>query len=426
MNKTGSNRAAWDWNGIVGTGQSLSVGTTPITSTAPSFGNLKLSLGPAGNEAVPPWNPDLPDLSMVPLVEPIRPMTEGYPRPYPGNIYGETPHSAMASQITALASRREAERGEYVSVHTVVGESGQGITALARQTGSTTGITGRAYAATLFEVRAIARLAREAGKTYGVGAIVMTHGETDSGNPEYESALVALLADYRADLLAITGQSRPIAMYISQQHAFPNGPASAGQRPLATQVPWRLGVTRPRDFVCVGPKYQLSGHPNGDGVHLSATAYQLLGEKIGAIYYQREVLGADWQPLQPISVRRSGRVVTVRFHVPVPPLEWDTTLDAPLLPEWARARGFELWTGSERIAIRSAEISSDAVNLTAERDLPASGLFVGYALASQGVQLSTASQAVRWGQLRDSDPLVGATTGVRNPNYCVSFELPVP
>jgi hypothetical protein len=33
---------------------------------------------------------------------------------------------------------------------------------------------------------------------------------------------------------------------------------------------------------------------------------------------------------------------------------------------------------------------------------------------------------VRWGQLRDSDPLVGLTTKRPNPNYAVSFELPVP
>jgi hypothetical protein len=32
----------------------------------------------------------------------------------------------------------------------------------------------------------------------------------------------------------------------------------------------------------------------------------------------------------------------------------------------------------------------------------------------------------RWGQLRDSDPFVGATSGAAQPNYLVAFELPVP
>jgi hypothetical protein len=66
------------------------------------------------------------------------------------------------------------------------------------------------------------------------------------------------------------------------------------------------------------------------------------------------------------------------------------------------------------------------VTITASSDLPTSGLFVGYALTGQGVQLKNHSKAVRWGQLRDSDPFVGSVTNQANPNYCVSFEIPVP
>jgi hypothetical protein len=72
------------------------------------------------------------------------------------------------------------------------------------------------------------------------------------------------------------------------------------------------------------------------------------------------------------------------------------------------------------------DIAGDVVSVVADRDLPARALMVGYALASQGVQLSGRSQAVRWGQLRDSDPFVGSTTHAANPNHGVSFELPVP
>ena len=79
---------------------------------------------------------------------------------------------------------------DYVTVHTVVGESGQGMVALKKQTGSTTGTMGRAYAATLFEAAAIARLARAGGKSYGVGVVVMTHGETDSGSSTSNSVLM--------------------------------------------------------------------------------------------------------------------------------------------------------------------------------------------------------------------------------------------
>jgi hypothetical protein len=54
---------------------------------------------------------------------------------------------------------------------------------------------GRAYAATLFEARAIAGLAVGAGKMYGIGAIVITHGESDTGNTNCEQALFQLWPD---------------------------------------------------------------------------------------------------------------------------------------------------------------------------------------------------------------------------------------
>ncbi len=234
-----------------------------------------------------------------------------------------------------------------------------------------------------------------------------------------------LLSDCNADLLAITGQTPKIPMYLSQQHAYPSGAGSQGQRPVVNQIQWQLGVRHPGDFVCTGPKYQYPGDP--DGVHLTALGYQLLGEKVGQVYYERVVRGADWQPLMPTTVERHGRVVTVRFNVPVPPLTWEPSFGAPSIGAWIQGRGFELRTASADIVIDSVDISGDAVNITAVADLPTSGtLTVGYAMASQGVQMTTASRAVRWGQLRDSDPFVGSTTNQPNPNYAVSFELRIP
>jgi len=111
---------------------------------------------------------------------------------------------------------------------------------------------------------------------------------------------------------------------------------------------------------------------------------------------------------------------------PVSPLNWDASFDAPAITEWKNGKGFELRSASANITISSVAISGDAVQITASSDLLASGLIVGYALTSQGVQLSNHSKAIRWGQLRDSDPFAGNTTKQANPNYCVSFEMPVP
>ena len=429
---------SFDWTGVVGSGQSLSVGTGVTSgekgSTTQPYNNLMLSLGGATvpGTGANPWDSTLSALTTVPLVEPVRALETAFPSPYPGNIYGETPHAAMANQITSLVKAASAGL-DYVTVHTIVGESGKGITALNKQTGSTTGGVGRAYAATLFEVGAITRLAKDASKNYGVGVVVMTHGETDCMNPDYKDQLVQLMSDYNNDIAALTGQTYKIPMYLSQQHGCPGASmcdktdgGTQPVRPIANLTEWQLGVEHKGDFVCTGPKYQYPAFSSKEGIHLNVTGYQMLGEKTAQIYYQRAVLGQDWQPLQPTSVERSGKIVTVHFNVPVPPLNFDTTIDAPNIAEWKNGKGFELRTSSSNITIASVEISGDSVQITASSDLPTSDLTVGYALTSQGKQQSNHSTSVRWGQLRDSDPFTGSTTNKANPNYCVSFEMPVP
>lgn len=417
-------RLLWDITGIIGSGQSLSVGAqaTAVASTKQPYSNLKLSLGAA---AVPPYDPESPELSLVPLVEPIRELATSYPSAYPRNIYGETPHTAMGTQISSMV--RALAGADYVTVHSVVGENGQGMrmldkAAVEAAAGDTS--TGRAYAASLFEVEAIQRLAKARNQTYGVGAIILTHGETDTGSPTYEADLVQLWTDYNADVRAITGQAESIPLLVTQHHSFGFTAGAVSGAAPSTLAQWRVGVSQPREILCVGPKYQ---YPYAaDTVHLEALGYQLLGEKYGQVYFERVVLGRSWQPLQPTAVAVSGRDITVTFHVPVPPLAWDEALPAPhqtALTEWRAGRGFELRSGAARLAIESVSIDGDAIRVRSAVDLPA-GSTLGYAVTSDGTVPPNTSR--RWGQLRDSDPFVGAATGRAQPNYSVAFEWPLP
>lgn len=165
------------WNGIVGTGQSLAVGTTPLNPAVnqTDHGNLKLTV-PVTLQ--PPFDPLDASLSMVRLEEPLRGQGSGFPRAYPGNLWGETPHGAMANQISVLVQQSLLQ--PHVTVHSAVGESGQGMVALRKgaiEMMMDGGIVGRAYAASMFEAAAITRLAAAEETTYGVSAIVMTHGD---------------------------------------------------------------------------------------------------------------------------------------------------------------------------------------------------------------------------------------------------------
>jgi hypothetical protein len=320
---------------------------------------------------------------------------------------------------------------DYVTIHSAVGENGQALNLLKKgATPGPEGVTGHAYDASLIETRAITRLAQAAGKTYGVGAITVTHGESDAGDATYASRLHEVWADYVADIAAITGQTQPPLLIVSQQHA------SGGDRTPSTLEQWRIGVMYPSEVVCSGPKYQYPYTP--DSIHMMVEGYELLGEKYAEVYYERVVLGHDWQPLQPTNVARDGRTVTVTFHVPVAPLTWETSFQEPHrgTSAWSAGKGFELRAGAEPLGIASVEIAGDTVQITAAADLPASGVTVGYALGADPPTTDGGTTApamtepfvgtFRWGLLRDSDPFVGSSTGKAQPNFAVAFELPVP
>ncbi len=427
----GELRMPWDWTGVIGTGQSLSVGepdgvrNTPAAAariTTQPFSNQQLS---TGNLAWP-IDPDDATLRLVPLVEPIGRPSTAYPSSWPTNIAGETHHAAMANQITALV--QAAGGADYVTIHSAVGENGQRLDLL-KKGAIPEGVTGHAYEATLIETRAITRLAQAAGKTYGVGAITVTHGESDAGDTTYATRLHQVLTDYVADIAAITGQTQPPLMIVSQQHSVGGDPAPS------TLEQWRIGQTYPDEVVCSGPKYQYPYTP--DSIHLMVEGYERMGEKYAEIYFERVVRGRDWQPLQPTGVERDGRVVTVTFHVPVGPLVWEAAFSEPHqgIAAWSAGKGFELRSGAEPIGIASVEIAGDTVRITADADLPATGVTVGYALTADppatagGMPPAMTAPFVgtfRWGLLRDSDPFVGYSTNEPQPNYAVAFELPVP
>jgi hypothetical protein len=329
----------------------------------------------------------------------------------------------MANQLAAMAMTMAAH--DHVSIPSVVGESGQPLTVIKKNPTNlpTTGTSGRAYDATLFEASAITRLAGAAGKTYGIGAIVMTHGESDAGNNTYGSDLYQLLTDYNADLPAITGQTAKIPMLVSQQDSVPADTGSVSVSALQVQ---KAGVDHPGEIVCTGPKYQYSYATDSAHVHLSAQEYERVGEKTAQVYFERVVMGHDWQPLQPTSGAVNGNVVTVHFHVPVPPLTWDAASPPPhamKIAEWAAGRGFELTAAGVRKMISGVEIvGDDTVEITSATDLAGLQVVVGYAATAEGDTLP-ADRPARWGHLRDSDPFMGSVTGSAQPNYCVAFQM---
>ena len=407
--------ADWDWHGIIGTGQSLSVGArgTPVISTQQSFGNLKVASG----ELKWPVNPDDPAISLVPLVEPAGRWAMGYPSSWPMNIDGETPHTSAANQISELALK--AHKGPYVTVHFPVGEDGQGMIHI-RKDSRHDGVTGRSYEAAIIQTKAIARLANAAGKKFGISAIFVTHGETDTGNAKYEDELHQLWSDYNQDVKAITGQDRDLLMIVSQHNQL-------GEYSPSTIAQWKAGDDFPQSIVCSGPKYQ---YPYADdSLHLTAEGYRQLGEKYGQVYFERVVQGHKWMPLEPIHAVHSGKTIQIKFHVPRKPLAWDTALRQPhsSSPEWKDGKGFEVVDAAgKRVKIMAATIHGDSISLDLDSD-PGANARVSYAMIGEpSLRNPKFGVSPHWGLLRDSDPFVGYNTHVAQPNYCVAFDLKLP
>ena len=406
----------WDWTGIIGTGQSLSVGAegSPAKSLEQPFGNLKVSSG----DLQWPVDANDPKLKLVPLVEPVGRRATGYPSSWPANIDGETPHTSAANEVSSLA--RQAFKQNYVTVHYAVGESGQGMIRIQKKSVHD-GVTGRSYEAAMLQTKAITRLAKATGKSFGVGAIFMTHGETDTGNAKYEDQLHELWRDYNTDVKAITGQREDVLMIVSQHNCL-------GEYSASTLAQWKAGEDYAQAIVCSGPKYQ---YPYaGDDLHLNADGYRQLGEKYGQVYFERVVLKHKWRPLEPAKVTRNGAVLTIRFYVPVAPLAWDKTLRQPhaSFPEWSNGKGFEIRDAAgARVTIQSADIRGrDTVALTCAKD-PGPDARLSYAMVGEPTMRNARFGATpHWGLLRDSDPFIGSSTHVAQPNFCVAFAMTVP
>src|SRR5690606_38687410 len=110
-----------------------------------------------------------------------------------------------------------------------------------------------------------------------------------------------------------------------------------------------------------GPKYQYP--PSLFPVHLTAQGYRRLGIKYAQVFHRVVIEGLPWAPLQPTGVTRDGREITVVFHVPHPPLNWDPEIKTPHgpgtnHPAWADGRGFEVADSTGDLSIEGVRIEA--------------------------------------------------------------------
>lgn len=356
-----------DYKHILVTGQSLANGGqgTPALSTYQPYSNLMMTPLPAAD-----WFMDLYEQT------------------------AEKPSSALGNTLTALDDTN--------AIVTVNANDGSAYVDIKNGTQTyTNGITQVTNALSV------------AASRYAVGGVSVMHGEQDdtvgTTRAQYAADLSEWQSDYESDINAVTGLSQTIPMLVCQlsSHALHDGTPISG----ITLAQYDAAKDNASIFLA-GPKYQF---PYEDSSHLTNLGYRMLGEMHARAW--RVILSSgDWVPLMPLSVSRTGAIITVEMSVPVLPLAFDTTLVAEV-PNY----GFEYADDGDgnSVSISSVAIDGSSIVITLDDTPTGSNQVVRYAYTNQNEGDVGAS-----GNLRDSDT---SESLYDNPmyNWCVHFEEPI-
>ncbi|MBX3191603.1 MAG: hypothetical protein KF819_31715 [Labilithrix sp.] len=413
----------FDVNHILSTGQSNSVGNDalpPLTTTQP-YANVMFDVGvitASSCEANGCTKYDVPT-RFVPLVE--------------GDTYFaavETMSSSLANQITKLARLHGKSHDALVSVH---GRSGYSYGCLRK--GGCDWWQGKSYVKPfddgMMQVRDAMRLAKAAGKSYVVRAVTAIHGEHDHASnakgssyfpmrgtdgvstlADYGDALLEWQRDYESGVKALTGQSIPIPLFVSQYSHWTDAPT--------TTIAYQQMSAHRRSkgaVVVVGPTYAFEY--SSECLHFRAHAERQLGEMFARAYTATIIEGRRWEPLRPRAISIAGNVITARFLVPKPPL----VLDVVKVTNPGDF-GFEYTDASDSppAIARVALDGPDAVKITLTSAPAGPEKRLRYAFTQRGG--CVAGRPPARGNLRDSDD-TPSQNGYALPNWSVHFDEPI-
>ncbi|WP_298929262.1 sialate O-acetylesterase [uncultured Ramlibacter sp.] len=380
-------------------GQSLSRGekATPVISTTQPYDSLKFNGG-----VRPDDTGSGPRTSLVPLTETA----------VSGPI-GETPSAGTAHAVKQLILSEDGIAHTDQSYQLLLSADGQGGRTIAELSEGTT-----YYTRMVTSIQAGFNLAQAAGKTYSCPVMTWTQGEADyaieTASAVYEAAMEQLRSDATASVQAITGIANELSMICYQTASHKHYGLAYPNIALA-----QLQASKDHENIFLAtPMYHMEYYAV-DHVHLTPASSKKLGFHYGLAYKRVIVDGVRWRPLMPISKIKQGAVATVRFHVPVGKLMFDTTLVVE-----NTNKGFNIFKadGTE-ITISSVVITGpDTIRIVAAETIPA-GAKLQYAFYGSGESGLTDGPR---GNLRDQqgDSIVFDPAGLNYAahNWCVMFE----
>jgi len=419
----------FDINHVLSTGQSNSVanGGTPVLTTTQPYANLMFDTG-----VIPGTSCDGGGCRSYQKPTSFVPLVEGDRFFYPV----ETMSAGLANEITKLGKEKflvgKPQHDVLVSLH---GRSGNTYFCLRKGgcdfKGEPAGYV-VPFADGMMEVADAFAIAKTLGKTYAVRAVTAIHGESDhysySTNTaefplpstnggatvqNYADGMLEWQKDYEDGVKAITGQTTPVPLLLLQMSNWNDVPHSK-------VAMWQLEahLRAPGKVVLVAPAYPI-GYAS-DCLHFTNHGERRIGEYFAKAYARIIMEGRAWEPVHPKSVTLAGNVVTAKFHVPKPPLVFDT--DAVTNPG---NYGFEFADDSGAPpAVQSVAITGpDTVQITLAAAPTGANKRLRYAYTATP-QTCPGPEVGPRGNLRDSDD-TPSQYGYPLQNWGVHFETPV-
>lgn len=336
-----------DLNHIIGYGQSLSLGSvdTCVISTDQKYNSLMFS---KELRTLDYSVADFSTVTFVPLVEKVW---------LNHTNYAESPYSGMSEMLIESIVKEDGSFNKQFFFH-APGKGGTSITGLNKGTS-----TASTYDFLVKGVERAKSLATADGKSYKVTCFTWIHGEQDLStymNPvTYKNHLAQLQVDIESDVKRISGQTDAVPCVLTQTASFNRywmlrAGANIDKQPNSeiSVALYQMALENPEKFILATTMYPFEY--GLDNVHQRAESAKLTGAYIGYATKKAVLDGDPMLPIHPVGFGRTGNVLTVRFHVPVKPLTFDTRQ-----VRFISNYGFNIFRGSNEIKIESVEIISD-------------------------------------------------------------------
>lgn len=274
------------------------------------------------------------------------------------------------------------------------------------------------------------------GKSYGIVGVSFMQGEFNYSTvwggidtfAGYKEKLAAMYNDIETDIVSTTaGQTQPPLFMTYQTGASYTNDANNLAIGMAQ---WELSKER-RNWVLVTPVYP---YPDKGG-HLTSNSYRWIGKQFAKVWHRVVELGQDWKPLSPLSAMIIEREALITFHVPHPPLAFDTPYVLRTATDYAN-KGFSALDSAGALAISSVQIAADCVVRLKFARTPSGPVSIRYAdktthngngcLRDSDPTVSDDLYEYTVGSGQYADENIAALVGKPYPlhNWCIAFHIP--